>query len=96
MSKEQRLVTFSLLFAFAILAPLYQLIDWCMVFDVMNFYFVDDIGSNIEHSHEATEQAKSQLAKASNTQRSNSSLVYISFLTNDWIVGSKSQLPPFV
>ncbi|KAK7366962.1 hypothetical protein VNO80_08966 [Phaseolus coccineus] len=35
---------------------------------------IDDIGSNIEHSHEATVQAKSQLAKASKTQRSNSSL----------------------
>lgn len=35
---------------------------------------IDDIGSNIEHSHEATIQAKSQLAKASKTQRSNSSL----------------------
>ncbi|KAG2376486.1 Syntaxin-22 protein [Vigna angularis] len=35
---------------------------------------IDDIGSNIEHSHEATARAKSQLAKASKTQRSNSSL----------------------
>ena len=35
---------------------------------------IDDIGSNIEHSHAATVQAKSQLAKASKTQRSNSSL----------------------
>ncbi|XP_040866134.1 syntaxin isoform X1 [Glycine max] len=38
------------------------------------FHFVDDIGSNIENSHAATAQAKSQLAKASKTQRSNSSL----------------------
>nr|AFK38821.1 unknown [Medicago truncatula] len=35
---------------------------------------IDDIGSNIENSHAATAQAKSQLAKASRTQRSNSSL----------------------
>ncbi|MED6221277.1 Syntaxin-22 [Stylosanthes scabra] len=35
---------------------------------------IDDIGSNIENSHAATAQAKSQLAKASKTQRSNSSL----------------------
>ncbi|XLS55361.1 hypothetical protein HN51_005116, partial [Arachis hypogaea] len=36
---------------------------------------IDDIGSNIEQSHAATAQARSQLAKASKTQRSNSSLV---------------------
>ncbi|KAG4938514.1 hypothetical protein JHK84_044765 [Glycine max] len=36
---------------------------------------IDDIGSNIENSHAATAQAKSQLAKASKTQRSNSSLI---------------------
>ncbi|RYR63878.1 hypothetical protein Ahy_A04g021635 isoform A [Arachis hypogaea] len=35
---------------------------------------IDDIGSNIEHSHATTAQARSQLAKASKTQRSNSSL----------------------
>ncbi|KAK2991969.1 hypothetical protein RJ640_017800 [Escallonia rubra] len=35
---------------------------------------IDDIGSNIESSHGATTQAKSQLAKAAKTQRSNSSL----------------------
>ncbi|KAK3041560.1 hypothetical protein RJ639_000694 [Escallonia herrerae] len=35
---------------------------------------IDDIGSNIESSHAATTQAKSQLAKAAKTQRSNSSL----------------------
>ncbi|WVZ23819.1 hypothetical protein V8G54_002363 [Vigna mungo] len=35
---------------------------------------IDDIGSNIENSHAATAQAKSQLLKASKTQRSNSSL----------------------
>ncbi|KAL2965852.1 hypothetical protein AAZX31_16G084800 [Glycine max] len=35
---------------------------------------IDDIGSNIENSHAATAQAKSQLSKASKTQRSNSSL----------------------
>ncbi|XP_027909116.1 syntaxin-22 isoform X1 [Vigna unguiculata] len=35
---------------------------------------IDDIGTNIENSHEATARAKSQLAKASKTQRSNSSL----------------------
>ncbi|XP_050901615.1 syntaxin-23-like [Lathyrus oleraceus] len=29
---------------------------------------IDDIGSNIEHSHEATAQAKSELVKASKTQ----------------------------
>ncbi|XLR35640.1 hypothetical protein S83_063540, partial [Arachis hypogaea] len=36
---------------------------------------IDDIGSNIEQSHAATAQARSQLAKASKTQRSNSSLM---------------------
>ncbi|XP_058777473.1 syntaxin-22-like isoform X2 [Vicia villosa] len=36
---------------------------------------IDDIGSNIEHSHEATVQAKSELVKASKTQRSSSSLL---------------------
>lgn len=41
---------------------------------------IDDIGSNIENSHAATAQAKSQLAKASKTQRSNSSLVIYKFL----------------
>ncbi|AES95798.2 hypothetical protein MtrunA17_Chr5g0410841 [Medicago truncatula] len=35
---------------------------------------IDDIGSNIENSHEATAQAKSQLVQASKTQRSSSSL----------------------
>ncbi|KAF3951298.1 hypothetical protein CMV_023034 [Castanea mollissima] len=35
---------------------------------------IDDIGSNIEGSHAATAQGKSQLAKAAKTQRSNSSL----------------------
>ncbi|KAK4486535.1 hypothetical protein RD792_009219 [Penstemon davidsonii] len=36
---------------------------------------IDDIGSNIEGSHAATAQGKSQLVKAAKTQRSNSSLV---------------------
>ncbi|XLU24447.1 hypothetical protein S245_060513, partial [Arachis hypogaea] len=36
---------------------------------------IDDIGSNIEQSHAAIAQARSQLAKASKTQRSNSSLM---------------------
>ncbi|KAI9125194.1 hypothetical protein K1719_003810 [Acacia pycnantha] len=35
---------------------------------------IDDIGSNVENSHAATAQAKSQLVKAAKTQRSNSSL----------------------
>ncbi|PHT39908.1 Syntaxin-21 [Capsicum baccatum] len=35
---------------------------------------IDDIGSNIENSHAATTQGRSQLAKAAKTQRSNSSL----------------------
>ncbi|PHT45642.1 Syntaxin-21 [Capsicum baccatum] len=35
---------------------------------------IDDIGSNIENSHDATSQGRSQLAKAAKTQRSNSSL----------------------
>ncbi|XP_028754640.1 syntaxin-22-like [Neltuma alba] len=35
---------------------------------------IDDIGSNIEASHAATSEAKSQLVKAAKTQRSNSSL----------------------
>ena len=42
--------------------------------DVCSF-FLDDIGSNIENSHAATAQGRSQLAKAAKTQRSNSSLV---------------------
>ncbi|GKD00730.1 syntaxin-22-like protein [Tanacetum coccineum] len=37
---------------------------------------IDDIGSNIENSHAATTQARSHLAKASKTQRSNSSMVF--------------------
>ncbi|KAG8374593.1 hypothetical protein BUALT_Bualt10G0011500 [Buddleja alternifolia] len=37
---------------------------------------IDDIGSNIEGAHAATAQGKSQLVKASKTQRSNSSLVW--------------------
>ncbi|RYQ81665.1 hypothetical protein Ahy_B10g100294 [Arachis hypogaea] len=40
---------------------------------------IDDIGSNIENSHAATAQAKSQLAKASKTQRSNSSLTSLRY-----------------
>ncbi|MBA0762232.1 hypothetical protein Gotri_024772 [Gossypium trilobum] len=36
---------------------------------------IDDIGTHIENSRAATIQAKSQLAKAAKTQRSNSSLV---------------------
>ncbi|XLR25383.1 hypothetical protein S83_053283 [Arachis hypogaea] len=39
------------------------------------YIFLDDIGSNIEHSHAATAQTRWQLAKASKIQRSNSSLV---------------------
>ncbi|KAI3687614.1 hypothetical protein L1987_81314 [Smallanthus sonchifolius] len=35
---------------------------------------IDDIGSNIENSHAATAQARTHLAKASKTQRSNSSM----------------------
>ncbi|KAI3918515.1 hypothetical protein MKX01_041835 [Papaver californicum] len=35
---------------------------------------IDDIGSNVENSYMATQQAKSQLAKAAKTQKSNSSL----------------------
>ncbi|KAL5724912.1 Syntaxin-22 [Ranunculus cassubicifolius] len=35
---------------------------------------IDDVDTNIQNSHAATLQAKSQLAKASKTQRSNSSL----------------------
>lgn len=50
-----------------------------MLCDISNFHFADDIGSNIENSHAATAQAKSQLAKASKTQRSNSSLVIYKF-----------------
>lgn len=42
---------------------------------VKHILFADDIGSNIEGSHAATAQGKSQLAKAAKTQRSNSSLV---------------------
>ncbi|KAK9716175.1 hypothetical protein RND81_06G216000 [Saponaria officinalis] len=35
---------------------------------------IDDIGSNLENAHAATAQGRSQLAKASKTQKSNSSL----------------------
>lgn len=42
----------------------------------------DDIDSNIDSSHAATVQAKTQLAKASKTQRSNSSLVKFKYI---WI-----------
>ncbi|KAL8216755.1 hypothetical protein R6Q57_023592 [Mikania cordata] len=35
---------------------------------------IDDIGSNIENSHAATAQARTHLAKASKTQRANSSM----------------------
>ncbi|XP_074270274.1 syntaxin-22-like [Silene latifolia] len=35
---------------------------------------IDDIGSNVENAHAATAQGRSQLAKASKTQKSNSSL----------------------
>lgn len=48
---------------------------WLMSSHVKHILFADDIGSNIEGSHAATAQAKSQLAKAAKTQRSNSSLV---------------------
>ncbi|KAI3680072.1 hypothetical protein L2E82_50809 [Cichorium intybus] len=41
---------------------------------------IDDIGSNIENSHAATAQAKSHLAKASKTQRSNSSMTCLLFV----------------
>ncbi|RVW49922.1 Syntaxin-22 [Vitis vinifera] len=41
---------------------------------------IDDIGSNIDGAQAATAQAKSQLAKASKTQRSNSSLVILNSL----------------
>ena len=44
------------------------------------FLFSDDIGSNIDGAQAATAQAKSQLAKASKTQRSNSSLVILNSL----------------
>lgn len=40
-----------------------------------NSFPPDDISSNVETAHAATVQAKSQLAKAAKTQRSNSSLV---------------------
>lgn len=47
------------------------------------YYFADDIDSNIENAAAASSQAKTQLAKASKTQKSNSSLViHISPLLN--------------
>ncbi|KAL4276999.1 hypothetical protein AHAS_Ahas20G0263300 [Arachis hypogaea] len=49
---------------------------------------IDDIGSNIEQSHAATAQARSQLAKASKTQRSNSSLVIYIVSEVSFSVGS--------
>lgn len=42
---------------------------------VISYSFADDIDSNIENAAAATTQAKTQLAKASKTQKSNSSLV---------------------
>lgn len=62
-----------------------------MLSDVANFHFVDDIGSNIENSHAATAQAKTQLAKASKTQRSNSSLVIYNFFYCNCITFCKSR-----
>ncbi|KAJ8435953.1 hypothetical protein Cgig2_023329 [Carnegiea gigantea] len=41
---------------------------------------IEDIGSNIENTHAATAQGRSHLAKASKSQRSNSSLVSSSLL----------------
>jgi hypothetical protein len=46
-----------------------------MLSHVKHIFFLDDIGSNIEGAQAATTQGKSQLVKASKTQRSNSSLV---------------------
>ncbi|KAG1362785.1 hypothetical protein COCNU_10G010040 [Cocos nucifera] len=42
---------------------------------------IDDINSNIENSEAATAQARTQLSKASKTQKSNSSLVGPNFDT---------------
>ncbi|XP_076884612.1 syntaxin-22-like [Bidens hawaiensis] len=41
---------------------------------------VDDIGSNIENSHDATAQGKSHLLKASKAQKSNSSMTCLLFV----------------
>jgi syntaxin 7 len=47
------------------------------------YHFADDIDSNIENAAAATAQAKTQVAKASKTQKSNSSLViYLSPVLN--------------
>ncbi|KAH9606105.1 hypothetical protein KSS87_019657 [Heliosperma pusillum] len=56
---------------------------------------IDDIGSNVENAHAATAQGRSQLAKASKTQKSNSSLVSCAFLCYDlvtlWLFTCKQQ-----
>ncbi|KAG5577943.1 hypothetical protein H5410_058077 [Solanum commersonii] len=54
-------------FHFSIQVPRETYFDVCSSFS-------DDIGSNIENSHAATAQGRTQLAKAAKTQRSNSSL----------------------
>ena len=56
-------------------------LEWFMSYDT-DFCFVDDIGTNIENSHAATAQAKSQLVKAAKIQRSNSSLVIYLLLSS--------------
>lgn len=64
-----------------------------MFSNATKFHFTDDIGSNIENSHAATAQAKSQLLKASKTQRSNSSLVMYQFSNCNNITVCKTQPP---
>ncbi|KAD6453399.1 hypothetical protein E3N88_08104 [Mikania micrantha] len=46
---------------------------------------IDDIGSNIENSHAATAQGKSHLLKASKTQKSNSSMMEIQVILQDYV-----------
>ncbi|KAK1380270.1 hypothetical protein POM88_027014 [Heracleum sosnowskyi] len=41
---------------------------------------IDDIGSHVENAHAATTQGKSQLVRATKTQKSNSSLVTLYYL----------------
>lgn len=70
MNKEPWLVTYLVRVLFMAL-----LFFWLVSSYVDHICFVDDVGYNIESAQSATAQAKSQLVKASKTQRSNSSLV---------------------
>lgn len=70
MNKEPWLVTYLVLVLFMALFFI-----WLVSSYVDHICFVDDVDYHIETAQSATAQAKSQLVKASKTQRSNSSLV---------------------